>query len=78
MYVTSVKGQCDRWKCVEGAKIQGLISLRRSELCVPPPPVHNSINAMNDEDGVYIGKGKTYYSLRRHQSGRSFAKGRRM
>ncbi|KAL7526451.1 hypothetical protein ACHAXR_001495, partial [Thalassiosira sp. AJA248-18] len=66
LYLTLVNGQCSRWKCIEGARKHGLVLLRRGEFVAPPSPPISS-------DG-----GKTYYSLRRHQSGRSFANRRRM
>lgn len=61
-YLTLVDGQCERWKCIDAAKKHGFISLRRSQF-FPPPAVSDST---------------TYYQLRRHQSGKSFAKRRRM
>ena len=62
LYITLVNGQCSRWKCIEAAKNHGLILIRRTPFC-PPPAVANQT---------------TYYQLRRHQSGKSFAKRRRM
>jgi hypothetical protein len=44
----------------------GLVLLRRDKFIPPPLPPHNNKNAVGD------GK-RTYYSLRRHQSGQSFA-----
>ncbi|KAL9181836.1 hypothetical protein ACHAXT_012179 [Thalassiosira profunda] len=64
LHLTLVNGQCARWRCLEGAAKHGLKLLRRRAFRPPPPPV--------GEDG------ETYYELRRHQSGRSFAGRRRM
>ncbi len=58
LYLTLVIGQCERWMCISGAERHGLVLLRRGKFC-PPPSL--------------LSKEKTYYQLRRHQSGKSFA-----
>ncbi|KAL7538250.1 hypothetical protein ACHAWF_006032 [Thalassiosira exigua] len=68
LHLTLVRGQCERWDCLEGARRHGLVLLRRGEFVPPPPP-----KSTEGSEG-----GKTYYQLRRHQSGRSFASRRRM
>ena len=62
-YLTLVKGQYERWDCAEAASRASFTLLRRAEFNPPPAP----------EPGQ-----NTYYILRRHQSGRSFASRRRM
>ncbi|EJK75827.1 hypothetical protein THAOC_02439 [Thalassiosira oceanica] len=62
-YLTLVKGQYERWDCAEAASRSKFALLRRGEFNPPPAP----------EPGQ-----NTYYVLRRHQSGRSFASRRRM
>lgn len=57
LYLTLVRGQCERWMCISGAVRHGLVLLRRGKFCPPPS----------------LSKEKTYYQLRRHQSGKSFA-----
>jgi hypothetical protein len=64
LYLTLVRGQCGRWDCIRGAERHGLVLLRRGKFCPPPPPLSS--------------KEKTYYQLRRHQSGKSFANRRIM
>ncbi|KAK1739254.1 hypothetical protein QTG54_009797 [Skeletonema marinoi] len=66
LYLTLVRGQCERWMCISGAERHGLVLLRRSKFCPPPPPPPS------------LSKEKTYYQLRRHQSGKSFANRRIM
>ncbi|KAK1739255.1 hypothetical protein QTG54_009798 [Skeletonema marinoi] len=66
LYLTLVRGQCERWMCISGAERHGLVLLRRSKFCPPPPPPPS------------LSKEKTYYQLRRHQSGKSFANRRVM
>ncbi|KAL7496083.1 hypothetical protein ACHAWT_004359 [Skeletonema menzelii] len=68
LYLTLVKGQCERWVCISGAERHGLVLLRRSNFCPPPPP----------PPSLSLGKEKAYYQLRRHQSGKSFANRRVM
>ncbi|KAL7429778.1 hypothetical protein ACHAXM_001881 [Skeletonema potamos] len=63
LYLTLVRAQCERWDCISGAERHGLMLLRRGKFCPPPPPTS---------------KEKTYYQLRRHQSGKSFANRRIM
>lgn len=70
LHLTLVNGQCARWNCIEGAMRHGLVLLRRGPFCPPPPPPITTIDSETNE--------KTYYSLRRHQSGRSFANRRAM
>lgn len=72
LHLTLVDGQCSRWKCIEGAEKHGLVLLRRKEFMAPPPPTLTSESVENG------GSNKTYYELRRHQSGKSFANRRRM
>ncbi len=62
LYLTLVRGQCERWMCISGAERHGLVLLRRDKFCPPPS----------------LSKEKTYYQLRRHQSGKSFANRRVM
>ena len=62
-FLTLVKGQYKRWDCAEAANRASFALLRRGEFVPPPAP----------EPGQ-----NTYYILRRHQSGRSFASRRRM
>ena len=64
LYLTLVRGQCERWNCISGAERHGLRLLRRSKFRPPPPPLS--------------GDDKTYYQLRRHQCGKSFANRRVM
>ena len=71
LYLTLVNGQCERWKCIEGARKFGLRLVRRSEFVPPPQPLQQQNCESWHGD-------KTYYELRRHQSGRSFANRRRM
>ena len=72
LYLTLVIGQCRRWKCIEAAKKQGLVLLRRGPFCPPPPPIEDTSSSAERSTNI------TYYQLRRHQSGKSFAKRRRM
>ena len=76
LYLTLVNGQCARWKCIEGAMEHGLVLLRRGPFCPPPPPPLSITNI--DGDSSENKMGITYYNLRRHQSGRSFANRRTM
>ena len=69
LYLTLVNGQCSRWKCLEAAKEHGLTLIRRVPFFPPP-----AVSGASDKKGV----NSTYYQLRRHQSGKSFAKRRRM
>ena len=82
LYLTLVRGQCERWDCIMGAGRHGLVLLRRGKFCPPPPPLvvnesdnsdNNSSSSKKDDRRV-----KTYYQLRRHQSGKSFANRRIM
>jgi hypothetical protein len=74
LYLTLVNGQCARWKCIEGAMEHGLVLLRRGPFCPPPPPPPPPLSITNiDGDSSENKVGITYYNLRRHQSGRSFA-----
>ena len=70
LHLTLVIGQCERWKCIDGAAKHGLVLLKRGVFIPPPPPIKN------DAQGKSDGGSKSYYKLRRHQSGRSFAKRR--
>ncbi|KAL7488714.1 hypothetical protein ACHAW6_014305 [Cyclotella cf. meneghiniana] len=70
LYLTLVNGQCHRWKCIEAAQKHGLVLMRRFPFCPPPPPFGDSFGSEASNT--------TYYQLRRHQSGKSFAKRRRM
>jgi len=74
LHLTLVIGQCERWKCIEGALKHGLVLLRRGEFIPPPPPIKNDAQGGKSDEG----NNRTYYKLRRHQSGRSFANRRRM
>jgi len=74
LHLTLVIGQCERWKCIQGAARHGLVLLRRGEFIPPPSPVKNDAQREKSDEG----NNKTYYKLRRHQSGRSFANRRRM
>ena len=73
LHLTLVNGQCSRWKCIEGATKHGLVLRRRKTFCPPPPPLNKNI----DSESTNV-VGKSYYNLRRHQSGRSFANRRAM
>ena len=83
LYLTLVRGQCERWDCIMGARRHGLVLLRRGKFCPPPPPLvlhesdnsHNSSSSSSKKDDRRV---KTYYQLRRHQSGKSFANRRIM
>lgn len=66
LYLTLVNGQCDRWNCIKGARKHGLVLLRRAPFHPPPAPLSAEPST------------STYYQLRRHQSGKSFANRRRM
>jgi len=74
LHLTLVIGQCERWKCIQGALKHGLVLLRRCEFIPPPPPIKNDAQREKSDEG----NNRTYYKLRRHQSGRSFANRRRM
>ncbi len=78
LYLTLVNGQCARWKCIEGAMEHGLVLLRRGPFCPPPPPPPPLSITNIDGDSSENKAGITYYNLRRHQSGRSFANRRTM
>jgi hypothetical protein len=85
LYLTLVRGQCERWDCIMGARRHGLVLLRRGKFCPPPPPlvVNESDNDNNNNNNSSSSKKddrrvKTYYQLRRHQSGKSFANRRIM
>ena len=73
LYLTLVTGQCQRWKCIEGANKQGLKLLRRGPFIVPPPPLEVTTSTITTPSLLTT----TYYQPRRHQSGKSFAKRRR-
>lgn len=73
LHLTLVNGQFARWNCIEGAMRHGLVLLRRGPFCPPPPPPITTIDSETNDK-----VGNTYYSLRRHQSGRSFANRRAM
>ncbi|KAL3781121.1 hypothetical protein HJC23_001428 [Cyclotella cryptica] len=70
LYLTLVNGQCDRWKCIEAAQKHGFVLIRRLPFIPPPPPIGDSFERTDTNT--------TYYQLRRHQSGKSFAKRRRV
>lgn len=72
LHLTLVNGQCARWKCIEGAKQHGLELLRRGTFYPP-----NFLPTTNSDRECTTQVRSTYYNLRRHQSGRSFANRRR-
>ena len=39
LYLTLVAGQCQRWKCIEGAQKHGFVLLRRGPFRPPPAPL---------------------------------------
>ena len=80
LYLTLVRGQCERWDCITGARRHGLVLLRRGKFRPPPPPlvVNESDNNISSGSKKEVRKVKTYYQLRRHQSGKSFANRRIM
>ncbi|CAJ1932918.1 unnamed protein product [Cylindrotheca closterium] len=65
-HLTLVKGQAERWKCVETAQNQGFDLVWRGPFVPPPPSI--SLDAENTGEGPL-----TTYQLRRHQTGKSFA-----
>jgi len=83
LHLTLVIGQCERSRCLEWANRHGLVLIRRGKFVPPPSPppppatAKSNVNAKGGASGRKAagggGGGKTYYSLRRHQSGRSFA-----
>ena len=75
LHLTLVRGQCERWDCSRGAERHGLVLLRRGKFCPPPPPPRSHLVANSRK---HDNREKTYYQLRRHQSGKSFANKRIM
>ena len=85
LHLTLVKGQCERWKCLESAESQGLVLLHRDTFRPPPPPgvylnillkdIDSSRSSLDEMTQLYSSKEDltSRYHHRRHQSGRSFA-----
>jgi len=82
-HMTLVKGQCERWKCIEAAEKHGFVLVHRDTFSPPPSPGDyiltklENIEKINERQisNVYRSKQafQCRYQHRRHQSGRSFA-----
>lgn len=88
LHLALVKGQCERWNCIETAKKHGFILISRDKFRSPPSPgqyiksylekQNIDVNAMEKKrmiPKIYLSKQafKCRFKHRRHQSGRSFA-----
>lgn len=80
VHLALVKGQCERWKCIEAAERQGLVLLHRDTFKPPPSPGHYLQACVKEmkllEIPSHYQSQKAFqcqFQQRRHQSGRSFA-----
>ena len=69
LHLTLLKGQYERWKCVEAAERNGFVLVGRNHFCPPPllmPPL------LKENNSNFVKKEENRYQNRRHQNGRSF------
>jgi len=74
-HLTLVKGQCERWNCLQAAQNQGLILLHRG--CFYIPPLHSSPTTPTASTTTTTSNNYPFtnqYQLRRNHSGQSFNK----